>query len=83
MDLFLSDADFSGDIFRGGGSGNGVSADNNTRSYLSRDSFYWRVYDGVNYTGTQILCIAPGDRGNFANSFWDRASSATFSTTPC
>lgn len=83
LDLFFSDANFSGDILKGGGSGNGASANNNTRSYVSLDSFYWRVYDGANFTGTQILCIAPGDRGNFANSFWDRASSATFSSTPC
>lgn len=83
LDLYLSEADFSGDILRGGGLGNGGSADNNTRSYLSRDIYYWRVYDGVNYTGTQIQCIAPGEAGNFDNSFWDQASSATFSSTPC
>lgn len=84
FDLYLSDSNFAGDIFRGGGSGNGVTADNNARSYISLEtSIYWRVYDGINYTGTQILCIAPGDRGNFAASLWDRASSANFSSTAC
>lgn len=82
LDLFVSDADFANDIMRIG-SGNGASANNNARSYLNNDTFYWRVYDLPNYTGTQILCIAPGDRGNFTNTLWDRASSATFSSVPC
>jgi hypothetical protein len=84
LDLFSSDSNFSGDILKGGGSGNLASADNNTRSYLSTETtYYWRVYDGINYTGTQILCIAPGDRGNFTSTLWDRASSATYSSTAC
>jgi len=84
LDLLLSDADFAGDILRGGGAGNLATANNNTRSYLSTETiYYWRVYDGINYTGTQILCIAPGDRGNFTSSLWDRASSATYSTVAC
>lgn len=84
LDLFVSDPNFSGDLLRGGGSGNLSSANNNTRSYLSTETtYYWRVYDGINYTGTQILCIAPGDRGNFTQSLWDRASSATYSSTAC
>ncbi|MET0863902.1 MAG: peptidase inhibitor family I36 protein [Nakamurella sp.] len=84
LDLLLSDANFSGDVLKGGGSGNGASANNNTRSYLSTETvYYWRVYDGANYTGTQILCIAPGDRGNFTSSLWDKATSATYSTTAC
>lgn len=83
LDLHLSDANFIGDIFRVG-SGSGVTANNNARSYLSTETtVYWRVWDGANYTGTQILCIAPGDRGNFANSLWDKASSANWSTTAC
>lgn len=84
LDLFSSDSDFSNDLLRGGGSGNLSNANNNTRSFLSRESsVYWRVYDGVNFTGTEILCIAPGDRANFTRTLWDRASSATYNTTPC
>jgi len=83
LDLHFADANFLGDVFLNG-SGNGVTANNNARSYLSTEtSMYWRVWDGANYTGTQILCIAPGDRGNFANSLWDKASSANYNSTPC
>jgi len=83
LDLYVSDGDFSNDLLKGGGSGNGANSNNNTRSYISLDSYYWRVYDGVNNTGTQILCIAPGDRGNFNSALWDRASSASYSSTAC
>jgi len=83
LDLFVSDPDFSNDVLRGGTPGNLANANNNTRSIRNRDSFYWRVYDGTNYTGTVILCAAPGDVGNFTASLWDRASSASYSSTAC
>jgi len=79
FDLFVSDVNFSGDVFPG----TGISADNNVRSYINNDTFYWRVYSGANYSGTEILCIAPGDRGNFSRRDWDTASSANYSSTAC
>jgi hypothetical protein len=84
LDLYLSDPNFSNDIFKGGGAGNGANANNEPRSFRSYEtSVYWRVWAGASYTGTQIVCIAPGDRGNFSNSLWGQASSANWSTTPC
>ncbi|MGY1624254.1 peptidase inhibitor family I36 protein [Geodermatophilus sp. SYSU D00965] len=80
FDLYLDDADFSDDGFS---TNPGRAADNNTRSYWNNDSYTWRVYDGYGYTGDELLCISPGDRGNFSSFDWDRASSATYSTTPC
>ena len=79
FDLFVSDTNFSGDVFPG----TRISADNNVRSYRNRDTFYWRVYDGAGSTGTEILCIAPGDVGNFTRTQWDKASSATYSSVAC
>jgi hypothetical protein len=80
FDLYDSDANFSGDTFPGATS---ISADNETRSYYNRDVYYWRVYDGANYSGEEIVCIAPGDRGNFARAYWERASSARWSSQSC
>jgi hypothetical protein len=79
FDLFSADANFNPETFPG----TQIAANNNTRSYRNRDNFYWRVYDGPNFTGTEILCIAPGDRGNFSTRDYDRASSARFSSTAC
>jgi hypothetical protein len=80
FDLYFSDSNFWGDVFPG----SAISADNNVRSYRNRDTYYWRVYSGANYAaGTEILCIAPGDVGNFSRVHWDTASSATFSSTAC
>jgi len=83
LDLFLSDGNFGNDVLRGGGSGDLAPANNNTRSIRNQDSFYWRIYNGTNNTGTVILCTAPGDVGNFTASLWDKASSASFSSDPC
>jgi Peptidase inhibitor family I36 len=80
FDLYVGEADFSVDQFP---TVAGRPVDNNTRSYDNKDTYYWRVYDGANYTGDELLCIAPGDRGNFRHSDWDRASSANFSSTAC
>jgi Peptidase inhibitor family I36 len=80
FDLYLSDPDFSDDAFSVDPA---WAVDNNTRSYWSQDDFYWRVYDGANYSGEELLCIAPGDRGNFNRADWDRASSAAYSSEPC
>jgi hypothetical protein len=79
FDLFLSDTNFVGDVF----GGTGISADNNARSYRNKDTFYWRVYSGSSNTGTEILCIAPGDVGNFSRRDWDTATSANFSSVAC
>jgi hypothetical protein len=81
FDLHLSDSSFAGESFF---PLPGPSADNNARSYRSREtSVYWRVYDGANYTGTELLCIAPGDVGNLSWVHWDKATSAKYNTIPC
>jgi Peptidase inhibitor family I36 len=80
FDMYYADPDFSDDVFPTDYS---KYVDNNTRSYWNRDNLYWRVYDGYYYTGEELQCVEPGDRGNFSSGDWDRASSANYSSEPC
>ncbi|MET0132895.1 MAG: peptidase inhibitor family I36 protein [Kibdelosporangium sp.] len=77
-DLYFSDANFAGDVFPG----TGISADNNTESYRNRDSYWWHVYTGANYTGSHG-CLSPGYVGNASPTFRNTISSARFLSTSC
>jgi hypothetical protein len=78
FDLFFSDPDFRNDVFPG----TSISADNNTESYRNRDTFFWHVYTGVNYTGSHG-CLDPGHVGNASATFRNTISSARFLSTSC
>ena len=77
-DLYLSDPDFRGDRFPG----SNLLVDNNTASYWNRDSFWWHVYTGYNYTGSHG-CLSSGYRGNASVTFRNTISSARWLTTGC
>jgi hypothetical protein len=79
-DLYNSDSNFYHETFPRDHS---KYVDDNTRSYWNRDTYYWRVYDDPDYSGEELACIEPGDRGNFSRGDWDRASSAYWSDEPC
>jgi Peptidase inhibitor family I36 len=78
FDLFVSDSNFAGDVFPG----TGISADNNTESYWNRDSFWWHVFTGANYTGSHG-CLPPGWVGNASPTYRNTISSAYYSSSSC
>jgi len=78
FDLFLSDSNFANDVFPG----TGIPADNNTESYWNRDSFWWHVFTGANYTGSHG-CLPPGWVGNASATFKNTISSAYYSSSSC
>jgi len=73
FDLFVSDGDFRNDRFPG----TTISANNNTESFWSRDTFTWDVYTGTFRTGARGI-IPPGRSGNFSLTFKNTVSSAYF-----
>jgi hypothetical protein len=78
FDLFVSDPDFSNDVFPG----THISADNNTESAWNHDVFRWHVFTGANYSGAHG-CIPPGASGNFNSTFRNAVSSAYYSSSGC
>lgn len=78
FDLFVSDDNFSNDVFPG----TSIIADNNTESYRNRDSFWWHVFTGYGYTGSHG-CLPPGHVGNASVTFKNTISSAYYSSASC
>jgi hypothetical protein len=78
MDLFNSDANFSGQNFPG----TSISANDNTESYWNRDSFWWHVFTNANYTGSHG-CLPAGYSGNASATFTNTISSAYWSSSSC
>ncbi|WP_239313275.1 MULTISPECIES: peptidase inhibitor family I36 protein [unclassified Frankia] len=75
FDLYLSDPDFSNDVFPG----TSISANNNTESWRNLDTYWWRVFTGANYTGSG-LDLAPFSAYNFPTTFFNTISSAYYYT---
>ena len=70
FDLDISDSNFAGQYFPG----TSILADNNTESYRSRDTLWWHVFTGSNYTGFHG-CLPPAYIGNASATFKDTISS--------
>ncbi|MFF3763421.1 peptidase inhibitor family I36 protein [Streptomyces sp. NPDC001922] len=73
FDLYVSDADFSNDVFPG----TSISANNNTESFWNRDSFTWYVCLNANYGGG-CGYINPGQYANFSATFKNTVTSAYY-----
>ena len=78
FDLFLSDADFSNDVFPG----TSINANDNTESYRNRDVYWWHVFTNANYGGSHG-CLPAGWVGNASATFFNTISSAYYSTASC
>lgn len=78
FDLFVSDDNFSNDVFPG----TGITADNNTESYRNRDTFWWHVFTGAGYTGSHG-CLPSGHVGNASGTFTNTITSAYYSSSSC
>ncbi|MER5970389.1 peptidase inhibitor family I36 protein [Streptomyces sp. NPDC002055] len=73
FDLYVSDADFSNDVFPG----TSISANNNTESFWNRDSFTWYVCLNANYGGG-CGYINAGQYANFSATFKNTVTSAYY-----
>jgi hypothetical protein len=78
FDLFVSDNNFSGDVFPG----TSISANDNTESYRNRDSFYWHVFTAAGYGGSHG-CLSAGYVGNASATYKNTISSAFYSSSSC
>ena len=78
FDLFVSDDNFSNDVFPG----TSIGADNNTESYRNRDTFWWHVFTGYGYTGSHG-CLPPGHVGNASATYKNTISSAFYASYSC
>ena len=78
FDLYVSDSDFSNDVFPG----TSIGANDNTESYRNRDSYWWHVFTNAGYAGAHG-CIPSGYVGNASSTFKDTISSAYFSSSSC
>jgi len=78
FDLFVSDSNFSGDVFPG----TSISANDNTESYRNRDSFYWHVFTAAGYGGSHG-CLPAGYVGNASATYRNTISSAYYSSSSC
>ncbi|MFE9769968.1 peptidase inhibitor family I36 protein [Streptomyces sp. NPDC005808] len=73
FDLFVSDTNFSGDVFPG----TSISANDNTESYRNRDSLTWYVYTNAGAGGSEGW-LDPGYVGNASTTFKNKISSAYY-----
>jgi hypothetical protein len=73
FDLFVSDSNFSGDVFPG----TSISANDNTESYRNRDTLTWYVYTNAGAGGSEGW-LDPGYVGNASSTFKNTISSAYY-----
>jgi hypothetical protein len=78
LDLYVSDADFSNDVFPG----TNIPANDNTASYNNRDTYWWNVFTNANYSGSHG-CVSAGYVGDASSTFRNTISSAYFSSSGC
>ncbi|MDX3376975.1 hypothetical protein ACIRFF_06475 [Streptomyces cyaneofuscatus] len=75
FDLYVSDANFTNDVFKGSQSCAGHTTNDWTESYLNLDTYEWSVHTNSSRGGTAGY-IPAGYRGNASANFKNTISSA-------
>ncbi|MFJ8012675.1 hypothetical protein [Streptomyces sp. NPDC096339] len=75
FDLYYRDDNFANDVFKGARICSGQTPNDNTESYLSKDTYIWDVYTDWKRLGYSTS-IYPGERAGLTPTYFNQLSSA-------